>query len=120
MPAATAVIPARLASTRLPGKPLLDRTGKPLIGHVIDRVRACKRVGRIVVATDDERIFDASRRFGAEAMMTGEHPNGTSRIAEVVERLGNDGSAGAVGDIIVNVQGDEPEIEPAVVDDLVA
>ena len=109
-----AVIPARFASTRFPGKPLADRTGKPLIQHVVERVREAKRIGRIVVATDDDRIAAAVARFGGEAMMTGEHPNGTSRIAEVVERLGT-----GAGEVIVNVQGDEPEIEPDMIDALV-
>ena len=113
---ALAVIPARYASTRFPGKPLADRTGKPLIRHVVERVRLAKHVGRIIVATDDPRIQSAVREFGCEAMMTGEHPNGTSRIAEVVRNLSQQ-----VGkdDIIVNVQGDEPEIEPRVIDELV-
>lgn len=112
-----AVIPARYASTRFPGKPLADRTGKPLIQHVVEQVRQAQCVGRIIVATDDRRIFDAVVDFGGEAMMTSQHPNGTSRIAEVVATLGD---AVARDDIIVNVQGDEPQIEPAVIDELVA
>ncbi|MFP4143798.1 MAG: 3-deoxy-manno-octulosonate cytidylyltransferase [Phycisphaeraceae bacterium] len=114
-PAALAVVPARYASTRLPGKPLLDRTGKPLIQHVVERVLEAKRISRVLVATDDQRIADAVAAFGGEAVMTREdHPNGTSRIAEVVS-----GMAGQDADIIVNVQGDEPEIEPDVIDQLV-
>lgn len=110
--AALAVIPARFASTRFPGKPLANRTGKPLIQHVVERVRLAKRVGEIVVATDDRRIFDAVTAFGARAVMTREdHPNGTSRIAEVVEHFDSP--------IVVNVQGDEPEIEPHVIDQLI-
>lgn len=113
-----AVIPARYSSTRFPGKPLADTTGKPLIQHVVEQVRQAKSVGRIIVATDDARIFDAVRKFGAQAMMTrDDHPNGTSRIAEVVQMLGRDLSDDA---LIVNVQGDEPEIEPRVIDELVA
>lgn len=114
---ALAVIPARFASTRFPGKPLADATGKPLIRHVVERVRLTRRVGRIIVATDDRRILEAVRAFGCEAVMTGEHPNGTSRIAEVVTSLGQHVER---GQIIVNVQGDEPDIEPAVIDELIA
>ncbi|MEM9021112.1 MAG: 3-deoxy-manno-octulosonate cytidylyltransferase [Planctomycetota bacterium] len=106
-------MPARYASTRLPGKPLLAETGKPLIQHVVERARSAKRIDRVVVATDDQRIFDTVVGFGGEAVMTGEHPNGTSRIAEAVERLNND------HELIVNVQGDEPEIDPGVIDQLV-
>lgn len=109
-----AVIPARYASTRLPGKPLLDRTGKPLIQHVYERVRQATLIDRIIVATDDQRIAAAVRQFGGEAVMTrSDHPNGTARIAEVVSET----ETGA--DIIVNVQGDEPEIEPGAIDELV-
>jgi 3-deoxy-manno-octulosonate cytidylyltransferase (CMP-KDO synthetase) len=112
---ATAIIPARYASTRLPGKPLLAETGKPLIQHVVEAVRGARRVGRIVVATDDERIAEAVRGFGGEAIMTrADHRSGSDRLAEAVELLG-------LGDdeIVVNVQGDEPEIPPQCVDRLV-
>jgi len=113
---ALAVIPARFASTRFPGKPLADATGKPLIRHVVERARLARSLGRIIVATDDPRILSTVRSFGCEAVMTGDHPNGTSRIAEVVGQLGHHV---AVDDIIVNVQGDEPDIEPRVIDELV-
>ncbi|XAL98514.1 3-deoxy-manno-octulosonate cytidylyltransferase [Phycisphaeraceae bacterium D3-23] len=138
---ALAILPARYASTRLPGKPLLAETGKPLIQHVVERVAQAKRVGRVLVATDDQRIYDAVAGFGGEAMMTrADHPNGTSRLAEVVEKLKQearstkrDTSIAAGGlhfgprpdtpdptpQIILNVQGDEPEIDPAVIDALV-
>ncbi len=123
-PAAIALIPARYGSTRLPGKPLLDRTGKPLIQHVVERVRQAKCITRIVIATDDQRIFDAVQRFGGEAIMTRtDHPNGTARITEAVETLeASTASANPkspVSDIIVNVQGDEPEVEPGLIDQLV-
>jgi 3-deoxy-manno-octulosonate cytidylyltransferase (CMP-KDO synthetase) len=106
------VIPARYASTRLPGKPLLAETGKPLIRHVYEQVRACAAVDRVLVATDDERILEAVRGFGGEAVMTSlHHPSGTDRIAE------------AVRDVecarVLNVQGDEPEIEPDLLEALV-
>ena len=105
----TAVIPARYASTRLPGKVLLDRTGKPLIQHVFENVRRARQVDRVIVATDDQRIVEAVQRFGGEAIMTrSDHPNGTSRIAEVAGEIESA--------LIVNVQGDEPEIEPELID----
>lgn len=100
-----AILPARYASTRLPGKPLLRDTGKFLIQHVYERVRSCPRLDRVIVATDDERILEAVRSFGGEAMMTSpHHPSGTDRVAEVARTL--DCSR------ILNIQGDEPEVEP--------
>jgi len=111
---ALALIPARYGSTRFPGKPLVAETGKPLIQHVVERVSQCETIDRIVVATDDDRIFDAVERFGGEAVMTSaEHPNGTSRLAEAVDVLGTDHT------LIVNVQGDEPEVPAATIDLLV-
>ena len=108
-----AVIPARFASTRLPGKPLLDLTGTPLIVHVVEAARRSRRLDRIIVATDDRRIYDVVRACGAEAMMTrDDHPSGTDRVAEVA-------AACPEAEIIVNLQGDEPEIEPAAIDRVV-
>ena len=114
MATATALIPARYASTRFPGKPLAADTGKPLIQHVVERLAACEMLSRVVVATDDPRIHEAVLAFGGESVMTGEHENGTSRLAEAaaVLGLGDD-------DLVVNVQGDEPEIPPTTVDALV-
>ncbi|MHB1158083.1 MAG: 3-deoxy-manno-octulosonate cytidylyltransferase [Phycisphaerales bacterium] len=114
MPSAV-IIPARFASTRLPGKPLLDRTGQPLICHVIDRVQLARRPSHILVATDDRRIFDAVAAHGAArpVMTRADHPNGTCRIAEAAATLAAD------VDIIVNVQGDEPEMDPQVIDQLI-
>ncbi len=107
-----AVIPARYASTRLPGKPLLNRTGKLLIQHVYERVSQARRISKVIIATDDRRIFQAVESFGGCAAMTrDDHVSGTDRVAEV--------TAGLDADIIVNVQGDEPEIEPADIDRLV-
>ncbi|MEO1130895.1 MAG: 3-deoxy-manno-octulosonate cytidylyltransferase, partial [Planctomycetota bacterium] len=101
-----AIIPARFASTRFPGKPLASETGKPMIQHVCEA--AARAVDRVVVATDDQRIADAVTGFGGEAVMTSpEHPNGTSRLCEAAAVLGLDAQ-----NVIVNVQGDEPEIEP--------
>jgi 3-deoxy-manno-octulosonate cytidylyltransferase (CMP-KDO synthetase) len=103
-----AVIPARYASTRLPGKPLLADTGKTLIQHVYEQVRKCPGLDRVVVATDDDRIQQAVKAFGGEAVMTSSrHPTGTDRIAEAVRNI--DCAR------IVNVQGDEPEIEPEII-----
>jgi len=112
---ALCIIPARYASVRFPGKPLADRTGKPLIQHVVENARRATRIDRVVVATDDRRIHDAVLGFGGESVMTrADHPNGTSRIAEAVEKLD------APHELILNVQGDEPETDPAVIDALVA
>jgi 3-deoxy-manno-octulosonate cytidylyltransferase (CMP-KDO synthetase) len=101
------VIPARYGSTRLPGKPLLPIAGKPMIAHVCERAREAE-AEEIVVATDDDRIYRAVRALGIEAVMTrADHQSGTERIAEVAERRGWAG-----GEIIVNLQGDEPLIDP--------
>lgn len=102
------VIPARYASTRLPGKPLLDIAGKPMIQHVFERARE-SGAEEIVVATDDERIARTAEGFGAEVCLTGvAHNSGTERIAEVVERFG-----WADQTIVVNLQGDEPTMPAA-------
>lgn len=112
---ALAVIPARYGSTRFPGKPLADATGRPLIQHVVEAVARARNVSAILVATDDTRIAEAVSAFGGRAVLTrADHPNGTSRIAEVVRDL-----PAADAPIVVNVQGDEPEIEPGVIDELV-
>ncbi len=108
------VIPARYASTRLPGKPLADICGKPMICRVLERASRAQKPEKVIVATDDERIYDAVRAEGGEAILTrADHPTGTDRLAEVVE-------AYPEVDLIVNVQGDEPLIEPSVIDDLIA
>lgn len=111
----TVVIPARFASTRLPGKPLQDIAGKPMVQHVWQQ--ACQSSAqRVVVATDDERILEACRGFGAEALLTRvDHNSGTDRLAEVATALGLAADA-----IVVNVQGDEPMIPPAIIDQVAA
>ena len=111
----TVVIPARFASTRLPGKPLLDIAGQPMIRHVWER--ACRSAAaRVVIATDDERIRSVAESFGAEVCMTAAtHPSGTDRLQEAVRGLGLADDA-----IVVNVQGDEPLIPPAVIDQVAA
>jgi 3-deoxy-manno-octulosonate cytidylyltransferase (CMP-KDO synthetase) len=110
--AATVVIPARFGSTRFPAKILASDTGKPLVQHVVDQVRKCVRVRDVLVATDDARIVEALRPFKTRCIMTSPaHQSGTDRIAEVARNLKDS--------IVVNVQGDEPEIEPEVIDGLV-
>ena len=109
---ATVIIPARLASTRFPRKVLASRTGRPLVQHVVDQVRRCRRVTRVLVAADDAAVAEALAPFDCEVVLTDpNHPSGTDRIAEVATRLDDE--------LIVNVQGDEPEIEPATVDLLI-
>jgi 3-deoxy-manno-octulosonate cytidylyltransferase (CMP-KDO synthetase) len=105
----TAVIPARYASTRFPGKPLADLCGRPMIQWVCEGTQRCPLVDQVLVATDDERIAAAVAAFGGTAVMTrGDHPTGTDRLAEVASRLDSD--------LIINVQGDEPLIDPAMID----
>jgi 3-deoxy-manno-octulosonate cytidylyltransferase (CMP-KDO synthetase) len=99
------VIPARHASTRLPGKPLLRETGKYLIQHVVERACRSRLAQRVIVATDDPRIEAAVKSFHGEVVLTGRHhPSGTDRVAEVAKRID--------ADVIVNLQGDEPLIDP--------
>ena len=103
------VIPARYGSTRLPGKPLVSLAGKPMIQHVYERAKMAERAQRVIVATDDERIVKAVEAFGGVARMTRpDHRTGTERVAEV--------AAHEKGDVFVNVQGDEPLLDPAAVD----
>jgi len=105
------VIPARYASSRLPGKPLLKATGKYLIQHVYERACQAKCGADVIVATDDERIRDVVAEFGGRVAMTrADHASGTDRVAEV--------AAGLSAEVIVNLQGDEPQIEPAALDRL--
>ncbi|MCG6657837.1 3-deoxy-manno-octulosonate cytidylyltransferase [Halomonas campisalis] len=110
-----AVIPARYGASRLPGKPLLDIGGAPMVAHVWRR--ACESsASRVVVATDDARIREALAPWGAEVVMTrADHPSGTDRLAEVAERLGLADEA-----VLVNVQGDEPLIPPGLIDQVAA
>lgn len=107
--AVVAVIPARYASSRFPGKILAKQTGKFLVQHVYERVCAAKLVDDVLIATDDARVFQACGQFGAPCVMTrADHPSGTDRIAEAVADL--------PVEIVVNVQGDEPEIDPTHID----
>ena len=110
--AAVVVIPARLRSTRFPAKILACETGKPLVQHVVERARLAKRISRVIVATDDRIVVAALAPFGTDCVLTDPaHASGTDRVAEVARTVGED--------IVVNVQGDEPEIEPEIIDALV-
>lgn len=110
---AIGVIPARWEATRLPGKPLAEIAGRPMIQHVYERARQATALAEVLVATDDERIFAAVQGFGGEAVMTSpHHRSGTDRVAEA--------AATRAADVVVNIQGDEPLIEPAAIDSLVA
>ncbi|CUH94529.1 3-deoxy-manno-octulosonate cytidylyltransferase [Propionispora sp. 2/2-37] len=108
------VIPARYASTRLPGKPLADIAGKPMIQHVYERASRAVSPSEVLVAADSRLVVEAVNRFGGKVMMTSpDHPTGTDRLAEVA-------SAFPAVDVIINVQGDEPLIAPEVIDQLAA
>ena len=106
---AIGVIPSRWGSTRFPGKSLALIGGKPLLVRVVERARQARRLAEILVATDDERIAAAARACGAHAVMTrADHPSGTDRIAEAIR--------GLAADVVVNIQGDEPLIDPELID----
>jgi 3-deoxy-manno-octulosonate cytidylyltransferase (CMP-KDO synthetase) len=106
------VIPARYSSTRLPGKPLADIAGKPMIQRVYEQACLAKKPSRILVATDHEKVYQAVEGFGGNVMMTSpDHPTGTDRLAEVAR-------AYPEIDVVINVQGDEPLIAPQIIDDL--
>src|SRR5947209_2974509 len=106
---AVGIIPARWEATRLPGKPLAAIAGRPMVQHVYDRASQAASLAGVIVATDDERILAAVRAFGGEAVLTSsDHRSGTDRVAEAAESLGVD--------VVVNIQGDEPLIEPRAID----
>jgi 3-deoxy-manno-octulosonate cytidylyltransferase (CMP-KDO synthetase) len=103
------VIPARYGATRLPGKPLVQLAGRPMIERVYERAKLAKTVSRVIVATDDDRILKAVEAFGGEARLTrADHRTGTERVAEVAAHVD--------GEVFVNVQGDEPLLDPVAVD----
>jgi len=104
----TGIIPARYASTRFPGKPLHLIAGKPLIQHVVEQCQKAKSLAEVIVATDDTRIWEAVQNFCRVEMTRPEHPSGSDRIAEVAERC--------ACEAVINIQGDEPLIDPAVID----
>src|SRR5262247_906295 len=103
-----AIVPARFASTRFPGKPLALIAGKPLIQRVVEQCQKARLLHGAIVATDDERIRDVARKFCRVEMTRSDHPSGSDRIAEVAQRC--------ACDAVVNIQGDEPLIDPAVID----
>jgi 3-deoxy-manno-octulosonate cytidylyltransferase (CMP-KDO synthetase) len=107
------IIPARIASSRLPRKLLLRDTGKPLIQYAWEAASRASSLSDVLIATDSDEIAQVARGFGARVEMTGDHPSGSDRIAEVVRRVGGD------ADVVVNIQGDEPELDPAVISRLV-
>ena len=113
------IIPSRFGSSRFPGKPLAELAGKPLVAWVVEAVKKAKSLDEVMVATDDERIVKAVEEYGGVAVMTpSELPSGTDRIACALKnRLGHDFED---DDILVNIQGDEPLIDPALIDSLVA
>jgi len=107
------IIPARYDSTRFPGKPLIDLNGKSMIQRVYDQCKKSKNLDQVIVATDDQRIFDHVQSFGGEVRMSSnEHKTGTSRVAEIAKAIHD-------AQIIVNIQGDEPTISPLQIDELV-
>jgi 3-deoxy-manno-octulosonate cytidylyltransferase (CMP-KDO synthetase) len=108
------IIPARYGATRFPGKPLAELAGQPLIAHVITRARAARGVDVVAVATDDARIARAAEAAGGRAIMTGEAATGTDRVAQAARKLT------PRPELVVNLQGDEPLIEPAAIETLVA
>ena len=110
------VIPARYASSRLPGKPLADIAGRPMFWHVWQRAQQCAALREVWLATDDGRVAEAARSLNVPCMMTRpDHPSGTDRVREVAAQ-----QAWPMDSIIVNIQGDEPLLEPAMLDELLA
>src|SRR5438552_11296583 len=110
---AIGIIPARWQATRLPGKPLAEIAGRPMIQHVYERASQAESLAEVIVATDDERILAAVREFGGEAVLTSpDHRSGTDRVAQA--------AAESSIDVVVNIQGDEPLIDPHSIDALVA
>lgn len=114
MPPVVGVIPARLQSSRLPRKMLLRETGKPLLQYAWEAAKQARSLDRVLIATDSEEIAAAARSFGADVAMTGDHPSGGDRIAEVVRKECSD------AELVINVQGDEPELDPRCIDALTA
>jgi len=116
MPDCYGIIPARYDSTRFRGKPLADIGGRPMFWHVFQRASQCRHFSKIILATDDQRIFAAAERLAVPAIMTRkDHPSGTDRVLESAEKLQAPADA-----VIVNIQGDEPLLEPKMLDELIA
>jgi 3-deoxy-manno-octulosonate cytidylyltransferase (CMP-KDO synthetase) len=113
VPRIVAIIPARMASTRLPGKPLVDICGKPMIQRVYERAKSAARVSEVIVATPDKEIIEAVAAFGGKSVLTSPvHRSGTDRLAEAASELRDE-------DIVLNVQGDEPLLRPEAIDSLI-
>ncbi|MFM7023866.1 MAG: 3-deoxy-manno-octulosonate cytidylyltransferase [Flavobacteriales bacterium] len=109
------IIPARYASTRFPGKPLIDIQGKSMIQRVYEQASKCKSLSAVVVATDDDRIFSHVQSFGGKVVMTSfDHPSGTDRCMEALQKFGGN------YDVVVNIQGDEPFIQPEQLEQLIS
>lgn len=115
---AIGIIPARYASTRFPGKPLVNIRGRSMIQRVYEQALKCPALKEVLVATDDQRIFDHVSAFGKAVMTSSDHPSGTNRCQEALT-LVNSGGQYTDNDIVVNIQGDEPFIEPAQIQQLV-
>jgi 3-deoxy-manno-octulosonate cytidylyltransferase (CMP-KDO synthetase) len=114
LPKCYGIIPARYHSNRFPGKPLADILGKPMFWHVYERARRCPQLTRVVLATDDERIFEAAESLQVPVVMTGgDHRSGTDRVLEAARSINVEADA-----VIVNIQGDEPALEPAMLTEL--
>jgi 3-deoxy-manno-octulosonate cytidylyltransferase (CMP-KDO synthetase) len=114
LPTCYGIIPCRYRSVRFPGKPLADIFGKPMFWHVYERARRCPGLSRVVLATDDSRIFDSAEALQVPVVMTREdHPSGTDRVLEAARMLNLEDDA-----VVVNIQGDEPALDPAVLTDL--
>ena len=113
MPNVVGIIPARMQSSRLPGKMLLAETGRPLIQHTWEAACRAQRLDHVIIATDSSEIADVAQGFGSQVVLTGEHPSGTDRIAEVVRSSCPDAT------LLINIQGDEPELDPGCIDTLI-
>ncbi|MCP4629012.1 MAG: 3-deoxy-manno-octulosonate cytidylyltransferase [bacterium] len=116
LPPCHGIIPARYQSIRFPGKPLADILGRPMIWHVYERARQCRALSSVVLATDDDRIRSAAQNLDIPVVMTrADHPSGTDRVLEAAVKLGLDPDS-----VVVNIQGDEPALEPSMLTELVA
>ncbi len=116
LPPCHGIIPARYQSVRFPGKPLADILNRPMIWHVFERARQCEALSSVVLATDDDRIRSAAQNLDIPVVMTRrDHPSGTDRVLEAANKLGLDADA-----VVVNIQGDEPALEPSMLTELVA
>ncbi len=108
------IIPARYGSSRFPGKPLAKILGKPMFVHVYERAKQCKKISEVILATDHEKIFEAAKKYNVPVVMTDpSHKSGTDRVFEAASKLGV-----SENDIVINIQGDEPLLDPIMVEEL--